>query len=237
MTGYTVTSVPEGHQVTVSRYEQRALVPGLTDGIEYTFVVTAKNNVGESMASKASNAVIPDSPPRAPTSVAATAGVSSAQVTWTAPADADVTSYTVASSPGGRAVTITAPANRAKVTGLTNGIAYTFTVTARNATGAGPASTPSASVTPAGKPAAIAQPTATVRRHQATLRWKSPSAHGSPITSYVVKVSNGVTKTVAGNKTRLILKSLKPGKYSFRIAAANAVGMSKLSPRVTVRIR
>ena len=52
-------------------------------------------------------------------------------MSWTAPADdggAPILSYTVTSSPGGKTATVAAPATNAIVTGLTNGTAYTFTV-------------------------------------------------------------------------------------------------------------
>jgi hypothetical protein len=61
-----------------------------------------------------------------------------------------VTSYTVTSNPAG--ITATGPASPIVVTGLTNGVAYTFTVRATNAVGTGPASAASNSVTPAPQP-------------------------------------------------------------------------------------
>jgi len=88
--------------------------------------------------------------PGAPTIGTATAGNAQASVAFTAPANlgipAVITQYTVTSSPGG--LTATGSASPIVVTGLSNGTAYTFTVTATNATGTGPASAASNSVTP-----------------------------------------------------------------------------------------
>ena len=97
--------------------------------------------------------------PGAPSGVAATAGNGSASVTWTAPSDggSPITSYTVTPYQGGvaqQATTVTGnpPATSATVTGLTNGTSYTFTVSATNAVGTGPASAPSNPVTPSPTP-------------------------------------------------------------------------------------
>jgi len=90
------------------------------------------------------------SQPGAPAGVGATAGASSAMVSWTAPASnggSAVTGYRTTASPGGR-VCATTGALRCTVTGLTNGQAYTFTVTATNGAGTGPASVASSPVTP-----------------------------------------------------------------------------------------
>jgi hypothetical protein len=93
--------------------------------------------------------------PGAPSGVSATAGDSSATVTWTAPGDGGsaITSYTVTPYIGGTAQpTTTVGTTSASVTGLSNGTAYTFTVSATNAVGTGPASAASAAVTPAAQP-------------------------------------------------------------------------------------
>ncbi len=93
--------------------------------------------------------------PAAPTGVTATAGDGNATVSWTAPSNggAPITSYTVTPYIGSTAqpattVNGTPPVTNATVTGLTDGTAYTFTVTATNSVGTGPASAPSNSVTP-----------------------------------------------------------------------------------------
>lgn len=88
--------------------------------------------------------------PDAPTNVVATAGNTQATVSWTASnsGGSDITGYTVTASGGGGTCTTTG-ATSCVVTGLTNGTAYTFTVTATNAIGTSNASSASAAVTPA----------------------------------------------------------------------------------------
>jgi hypothetical protein len=88
-------------------------------------------------------------PPGVPTIGTAKPGNAQTTVTFTAPVSdggAPITSYTVTSSPGG--FTGTGASSPITVTGLTNGTVYTFTVTATNGAGTGPASSPSSSIVP-----------------------------------------------------------------------------------------
>lgn len=230
ITGYTVTASPGGFTGTGAT--SPVTVTGLTNGVAYTFTVTATNSAGTGSASAASNAVTPkadqtiafanpgaqdfgtsptltatatsgldviftsDTPgvatitsdgvltflmagtatidadqagnsvfnaapavsrsftvnavvPGAPTVGTATAGDAQASVTFSAPlftGGAAITGYTVTSSPEG--LTGTGASSPVVVTGLTNGTAYTFTVTATNSAGTGSASVASNSVTP-----------------------------------------------------------------------------------------
>lgn len=232
ITGYTATANPGG--LTGTGASSPITVTGLTNGVAYTFTVTATNAAGTGGASAASNAITPASPqtitfsnpgaqnfgttpalsatstsslvvtftsstpsvctvtsggaltfvaagtctinadqagessylpapqvsrsftvnavtPGAPTGVTAAAGDTQASIAFTAPASTGgsaITGYTVVTSPPD-----VAPVNGAGspivITGLTNGQAYTFTVTAANVAGTGPASAASNTVTPA----------------------------------------------------------------------------------------
>jgi alpha-tubulin suppressor-like RCC1 family protein len=124
-----------------------------------------------------SMALIGQSAPGAPTGVIATAADSAASVAWNAPigdGNSPITGYTVTSSPGGKTCS-TSGALSCNVTGLANGTAYTFTVKARNAIGTGPASAPSAAVTPTAGPTLAPSPTAT---EQATASPTTAAANG-----------------------------------------------------------
>ena len=92
------------------------------------------------------------SAPSPPTSVTATAGDGAATVAFAPGADggAAITGYTVTSIPGGAGITSSCSVAtlNCTVTGLTNFVSYTFTVTATNSVGASSASAPSAPVMP-----------------------------------------------------------------------------------------
>jgi hypothetical protein len=131
-------------------------VTGLTNGVSYTFTVTATNAIGTSPPSAPSNAVIPKADlPSAPTNVVATAGNASATVTWTPPASnggSPLTGYVITTDPpGGTTPPIGPGATSAVVSSLNNGTTYTIMVAATNSSGTGPAGT-SNPVTPSGGP-------------------------------------------------------------------------------------
>jgi Putative phage tail protein/Concanavalin A-like lectin/glucanases superfamily/Fibronectin type III domain len=123
-----------------------ALNPGtsFTFGVQQISAVTGAGAMAK-MTLILSGATVPG----APTIGTATAGNAQASVAFTPPAStggSPITSYTATSSPGG--ITGSGSSSPVVVTGLTNGVAYTFTVTATNAVGTGPASGASNSVTP-----------------------------------------------------------------------------------------
>ena len=97
--------------------------------------------------------------PSAPTGVSATLGNGSATISFTAPVSnggASISGYTVTASPGGR--TATGTSSPITMTGLTNGTAYTFSVTAMNSGGTGAAASTVGSLSPAAPVAVMTTP-------------------------------------------------------------------------------
>jgi hypothetical protein len=119
--------------------------------------VTATNSLGTSLpAYSAPTAVVP-ALPTAPRNVNAVGGDKSATVSFLPPLSdgGSALTYTVTVSPGG--ATFSGSSSPIAVTGLTNGVVYTFTVTATNANGTGPSSA-SNPVIPAKPRAGVPEP-------------------------------------------------------------------------------
>jgi fibronectin type 3 domain-containing protein len=127
---------------------------GLTNGTSYFFVVSALNSAGESANSAEVTATPAASvtPPAAPAGLVATSGNAQVSLSWTASAAA--TSYHVkrGTASGGPYTQVAAPTVTAFAdTGLSNGQAYYYVVSALNTAGESANST-QASATPAGTP-------------------------------------------------------------------------------------
>ncbi len=155
ITGYIVTAAGTSGCVADAAATSCTLT-GLTNGQAYFVSVQAVNAIGTSSQSNGLIAtpvapVTPSAAPSAPTGVSAVTGDGQVTVAWTAPAStggSPITGYTVIASPDGQTCQTT-DALTCTVQGLTNGTAYTFTVTATNAIGESPASDASAPVIPA----------------------------------------------------------------------------------------
>jgi hypothetical protein len=160
ITTYTVTPYIRGVAqtalaVTGSPPATGATFTGLKAGTEYTFKVQASSVNGSGPVSAGSNVATPTAltAPSTPTNVSATPATDEALVSWTAPNSngSPITEYTITPYIGTAAQTpvkVVAPASSATLSGLANGSAYTFTVTATNAIGTSPPSSPSGEIIP-----------------------------------------------------------------------------------------
>jgi hypothetical protein len=178
----------------------------------------------------------------APTIGTATAGAASASVSFLPPAfdgGSAIARYTVTASPGGSSQT--GSASPITVTGLTNGVAYTFTVTATNAMGTGAASAPSNGVTPATVPGPPVTPSAIAASASAKVHWVVPANNGAAISNFVITpyvgstaetpvhvpagATGSATDPTPGAADSFTVTGLTNGTaYTFKVAAINAVG-------------
>ncbi len=237
------------------------LISSLTNGTEYFFTVTAVNAVGEGPPSAEVTATPKASAgptvPAPPVSLRAVSGDASATVTWTPPASdggSPITGYNVyaGTTAGGESTT---PVNAKPlppgttsdlVSGLTNGTAYFFTITAVNAVGeSGPSaevSTTPAAVSGATAPSAPLHLKAKPGNHKVTLTWEPPASDGgSTVTGYDVYELCGYGPEKLANPLPL---SAEPTSYTvtglangvscrFTVKAINAVGISPASKSAT----
>jgi hypothetical protein len=231
VTGYTVTSNVGGFTATGG--SSPITVVDLSNGVEYTFTVTATNAVGTSVASVASNTITPATVPDAPTNVAAAIGDTNAGISWSAPTNnggSSIISYTVTSNIGGHSTTTTN--TNAVVNGLTNGTAYTFTVTATNAIGTSISSGNSNGITPASVPGSPVNLATTVKDSSIDLSWTAPVSNGgSPFTDYIIEyklTSGGVWSVfndgVGTSPVTTVTSLSNDNSYDFRVSTKNIIG-------------
>jgi len=172
--------------------------------------------------------------PATPAAPTATAGITSATVTWVAPATngSAITSYVITPYLAGVAQSTRSfdtTATSRTLTGLTAGGSYTFTVSAVNAYGTSPPSAASAAVVPYALPGTPSITAVSAGSLSATLTWNAPADNGSAITGYrVTPYIAGVAQTpqtFSGAATTRTVTGLTAGTtYTFVVAATNLAG-------------
>jgi fibronectin type 3 domain-containing protein len=224
ITGYTATASPGG--ATCSTATLGCTIGGLTNGIAYSFTVTATSSLGTSAPSNTMTAT-PATVPNAPTLNTATAGNGKVVMAWAAPTSnggRPITGYTATASPGGATCSTTSLG--CTITGLTNGTTYTVSVTAKNVIGSGPASN-ALTATPVTVPGAPTLTGAAAGDSQISLTWTAPGSNGgSAITGYTVTATPGGF-TCATPTLGCTIGGLTNGtSYTFKATATNAIGTS-----------
>ena len=218
ITGYAVRAFQNGSLVRTTeagRTDRSTAVPGLSNGVPYTFAVVAVNDVGTGAESARSAPVTPRTVPVTPELQGVSPRDGAVTVRWSASINdngSPITGYTVHAYRGTTAVGTTptpAGATSVIVPGLTNGTAYTFAVTATNAAGPSAESARSATVTPRAVTPAAALDLAVVHRLGADSMnlWRMPvsqldSGYGRPALVKTLDYggfSYDRSRTLAGN--------------------------------------
>ncbi len=230
ITAYTVTASPGGATCQWTEGPLSCTVTGLANGTAHTFTVTATNDAGTGPASNASAPVVPLGPPGAPTSVARVTGDASVTVSWNPP-DLDggspITGYTVTAAPGGATCQWTEGPLTCIVTGLTNGTAYTFAVTATNIFGTGSPSNPTPPISPRTVPDAPTAVVAVAGNAEATVSWEAPAFNGgAPVTGYIAAAAPGGGSCITTTALSCVITGLiAETAYTFTVRALNSAGL------------
>ncbi|GIG88268.1 fibronectin type III domain-containing protein [Plantactinospora endophytica] len=240
---YTVTASPGGRTVTAAGNTAGAIVAGLTNGTAYTFTVVAHSGTRQSPPSVPTSPTTPGPPPTlsAPFVTYVYPRDSAVRVSWAAPPDGadSVTGYRVRAVPGGQEVTVAGTVTETVVTGLTNGTAYRFTVTAANANGTGATSFPSEYVTPyaADVPLRPAGLLTVALDRRVDVQWVAPVDGGAPITGYTVTAEPGGHRVaVPADTTVTRVDGLTNGTaYTVRVTATNKAGTGEAAEATVVR--
>lgn len=224
-------------------------ISGLTQGSSYLIQIRAQNQAGWSSYGNPHTATVPG-PAGAPQNPTTTTGDGQVvftwglPTTWGGPTPTAGFSYDVEQSSNGgnswtNAGTVTIPGpsfpstSSVTITGLTNGTAYDFRVSAVTSYGNGAWAT-ATSVTPSTVPGAPASVTATRGDTQVLLAWTAPASNGgSAITDYEYEVSTDGGSTYAtpvaigSAATSVTVSGLTNGTaYIFRVKTKNTNGLS-----------
>jgi outer membrane protein OmpA-like peptidoglycan-associated protein len=259
VTSYTVIVYREGvaQPPITGLAGPNAVITGLDNGFSYQFKVIAINSAGSSNSSNITSGDTPIAVPSAPQFPGASEGDGQVEVHWITPASdggTPITSYTVLPYRNGVAQTpVTGLAGPSVIiTGLDNGAAYTFTVTATNLLGTSPGSsitdavipiadiatpTPTPTPTPAPPvpapaptPPAPVDPIPLAGVASLTASWAPSTAAG--VTGYTAYAHPGsaTCSTSSVNATSCVLGGVAGQAYTFTVVAHSAGGDSVPSP-------
>ncbi|TQJ30562.1 Ig-like domain-containing protein [Microbacterium sp. SLBN-146] len=238
ITGYTVRSLAGGYSKAC--VATTCTLDGLTNNVEYNFVVVATNRAGDSEASAPSETARPDARPDTPNPPTLQFGDRSLQVAWVTPSTpgSPVESFTLEISPAppsGITQKTNVTGNSLTWEGLENGTNYQVRVRAHNrAPDPSSWSAYSAGMVPAAPPSAAAAPTTTRidsvgTQAQMQVNWTPPAANGDAISGYRLNVIQGGTvrntiPVAAGQTSQAVTVQTSTSDYTFTVAAQNKAG-------------
>ncbi|MDY0915010.1 Ig-like domain-containing protein [Rathayibacter festucae] len=230
-------------------------IANLTNDREYTFTVTASNEIGESDPSPASAVARPDARPGAPTITSLDYGDGSLTVTWADGANpgSAVTGYEVQlSGAGNDTFPVPGGTRTTQLTGLTNGANYTVAVRASNRSPEPSDWSGPMSMSPAGSPSAPAAPTTQLAldmgtQQQIAVTWAPPAiVNADALTGYVLIVKRGGSEVqkidglTPTTLTQNVVIDNSETTYTFSVAAENKATLAgksdlQFSPDSAVR--
>lgn len=228
-------------------------VTGLKNGQLYVMKVTIQNSYtaqqGRVSPSWFSEAAMPSGPPEVPQNVDVVLSNSSATISWSRFEGDDggspLLSYVVTSIPSNLQCVVTVPDPspsdfECRIEGLTLGLTYTFSIVAKNATGAGAANLSDSVVVGAASPPGSV--TAAPLDGGILVAWTQAAANGFPISLYTAKAVAGnsvYTCTTGGTSTAtlscvIVVPNCVSGQtcpvYSVSVTAQNVVsGVTQVS--------
>ena len=214
---------------------------GLTNGVNYNFAVAAHNSAGIGLVSNVVSAM-PSAPltvivvPGVPTGLTAMPADGQVHLSWTAPLSnggSPIDYYVVYRN--GADVTHEAGTST-NVSGLINGVSYSFTVAAHNSAGVGAqsepvSSTPSATIAVPGSPTGL---NATPGNGQVQLSWTAPASNGGAPIDYYIVYQDSVDVAHVNVTTATMANLINGVSYSFTVAAHNSAGVGSMSNATSV---
>jgi len=236
ITEYRVTASPGG--MARSCVSTTCTIDGLTNDVEYTFTVAARNRIGWSDESPVSAPARPDAVPEVPGAPRLVFGDQSVTATWEAPPSVGsaVSSYTLEISPAPEAgsVSRTTTATSYTFDRLRNGVAYAVRVRAHNkAPEPSGWSLWSATEVPAGVPDAPDGLAATRENTplggQINVVWGDTRPNGDAIQGYQLVISGGPgggTFPLSADARSYPFRGAANGvEYTFELRARNKAGL------------